>query len=200
MKRILLLLALFGRLLHASAMYQFVADTSSIRGTTANLDFQFNPGGSDADPANASVISLLPGADFTLTNSLALNEQTEAVVLGNTLSFVLKLSGAAVDSPNPLATAGTTFGFSIFDESFIHPLLTSDPNGFLFTLDIFPHNVRTATIFGAVNVTEVAVDTPEPSAAALLGIGLFLLMSLSHVARYKSEVIGGHRAGSGHAV
>src|SRR6267143_679408 len=99
MKRILLLLALFGRLLHASAMYQFVADTSSIRGTTANLDFQFNPGGSYADPATASVISLFPGADFTLTNALALNEQTEAVVLGNTLSFVLKLSGAAVDSP-----------------------------------------------------------------------------------------------------
>src|SRR6266850_5065176 len=116
MKRILLVSALFGRLLHASAIYQIVADTSSLSGTSANLDFQFNPGGSDADPATASVASLLPGADFTLTNALPLNEHTEAVVLGNTLSFTLTLSGIAIDSPTPLVTAGTTFGFSIIDE------------------------------------------------------------------------------------
>ena len=127
----------------AVVTYTVTVDTSSVAGTMGFLDFQFNPGNSTSQLAvaqitnfnpdggtltgapmiNGNVTGTLPGT-VTFVNSTALNEYFQGFTYGTKVSFVLMLSGPAIDSPNGMATAGSTFGLGLYDMS-QNPILTN---------------------------------------------------------------------------
>src|SRR5207302_1637757 len=116
-------------------------DTSSVSGTNGFLDFQFNPGGI-AQGATAqmtgfattggsligfpsisgNVTGTLPG-NVTFVNSAALNEYFQDFKFGTNFSFVVTLSGPAVDAPDA-STIGSTFSISLYD-GMQQPILTN---------------------------------------------------------------------------
>ncbi len=176
---------------HAGITFNVSVDTSSLNTQSGLLDFQFNPGDSTALAATASVTLFqtvggilsqpamltgdaagsLPGT-LTLQNSTAFNDANQGFTFGDSFSFNLTLSGPAVD--NPGGTAGSTFALSLYAADDITPLLTTDPNGSVATINLnangttsvftFPQSptdntpVATVTLAGAV---------PEPSTLVL---------------------------------
>jgi hypothetical protein len=149
----------------AASTYFITVNTSSVSGSSGFLDFQFNPGNSTTQAAtatvsnftggtlgattpNAGVVSgTLPGA-VTFTNSAALNEYFQGFTYGASFSFVLTLSGAALDTPNGTSTAGSTFGLGLYDSA-QNPILTDQggTTGFAATVDINLNGTTTATAF-----------------------------------------------------
>lgn len=164
----------------ATGAYNVWVDTINISGQTGYVDFQFNPG-NDAEPATATLFNFnsmggtigtvdrigdvsgtLPGP-VAFTNGTTLNDYYQSITFSNHLAFT-------IDAP---LGSGSSFGFGMFDASGA-PMLTTDPNGFAFTLDyqsdgsVIPGTFPTA--FGNSVVTASAV--PEPSSFALVGFGL----------------------------
>src|SRR5262245_38091184 len=132
----------------ADTAYLVDFNTSAVAsGTVGYLDFQFNPGGPTADAATATISNFsfinltfnsstpsgggsgaLPGP-LSIKNSTGFNEVLENVTFGanSGFSFLLTFSGPAVNSPNPSATDGTSFGVGVLNSSF-NPLYDShDP-------------------------------------------------------------------------
>jgi hypothetical protein len=186
----------------ADVTYMITFDTSAVpNGTTGYLDFQFNPGGSNADSATATVTSFvstavtfnsatpsgnatgaLPGT-LTLVNSTSFNEVLENVTFGASshFSFLLTLSGPAINSPSSTATDGTAFGVGVLDSSFAPLYGTNDP---VLRIDIVATNPN-PVVTTAINppVTSVVLQgpggggAPEPSALVLSLVGLATLGS-----------------------
>ena len=103
----------------------------SLNGTPAGFD-------GDGDP-----IGMLPG-DLTIDNSsdsstdvpvYALNDNYQPVTFGTTISFDVAFSGEAVTSPNS-ADNGSSFGVTLYASDFATPLLTTDPNGTVETINL----------------------------------------------------------------
>jgi hypothetical protein len=159
----------------AAVAYSVTVDTSSATGTSGFLDFQFNPGGATSQPATAQVLSFsggtlgaapagnLPGAciatatttcgsvagslpSVTLGNSNSLNEYFQAFTFASSFNFTLVLSGPAVDSPNGIATAGSTFCVGLYDAG-QNSILTNQPSGCAFTVDINLDGTTTVTAY-----------------------------------------------------
>ena len=177
--------------------YLVTVDAWSIAPATAGyLDFQFNPGGSGAQPALATVANFqstgltfgglaLTGATtgssplsvgpIVLGNVSALNEGLQAVTFGfgGGFSFNVTLGGAAVNAPDGLSTAGTEFSLGVLD-SVYNPLLPiSSPVDPLITIDIAPlTGGLTATSFAPSVATVTSSAVPEPSSISLLLAGL----------------------------
>jgi PEP-CTERM motif len=120
--------------------------------------------------ANSSVPSL----------SAIANELQQGFVFGSAFSFVLTISGDAVDHPN-FGTESSTFALFLLDGN-DNPLLT-DPNNFaggaVTTIDINPDGTRTVTTYptmtGGPSVARVTQLVPEPSSMILSAIGLVVL-------------------------
>jgi hypothetical protein len=94
------------------------------------------------------------------------------------LSFVLTLSGPAIDAPNGTTTAGSTFGVGFYDVN-QNSILTNDASGFAGEVNINLDGTTTPVSFpNAANGPSVVTiqETPEPSAlwlfAGILGIAL----------------------------
>ncbi len=64
----------------------------------------------------------LPGT-LTFTNSGALNEVFQPITFGKTITFVVLLSGPAIDAPNGTSTSGSTFSVGLYDST-QNPILT----------------------------------------------------------------------------
>ena len=179
--------------------YQVTVNTTSINATTGFLDFQFNPGNGTSQSATAvlsnfsggvagavnsvsgNVTGSLPGT-VTMINSTPFQELFQTFTFGNSFSFLLNLSGPALDTPNGTSTAGTTFGLGLYDSA-QNPILTSQgaTTGFAGQMQINLNGSTTPTGFlqstGAPSVvTFVQVVVPEPSAMGLVGLGLALLL------------------------
>ena len=117
------------------------------------LDFQFNPGEQHAESATASVnlFQTVGGSPLatrvahgrrygifaralTLQNGTAFNDAFQGFTFGGSFDFSLTLSGPAIDSPG--GTAGSAFALSLYAADGITPLLTTDPNGSVATIDL----------------------------------------------------------------
>jgi hypothetical protein len=170
--------------------------TSPLSAQSGYLDFQFNPGDSSALPATASVSGFqsvggtlaptatltgdasgsLPGT-VTLNNSTPFNDAFQGFTFGDSFSFTLTLSGPAVD--NPGGTTGSAFALSLYAADGITPLLTTDPNGSVATIDLNANGTATIYTFSesqtdsthAATVT-LAGAVPEPSALTLLAFAV----------------------------
>jgi hypothetical protein len=85
-----------------------------------------------SDPNNATfgdVTGALPG-QLTLINDTMFNENLEAVTFGNTIRFLLELSGAGIDpTGNAGGTSGTTFLLDFLDATQSQYLFSNDPSG-----------------------------------------------------------------------
>jgi hypothetical protein len=172
-----------------SVTFNVTVDTSSLNGQSGYLDSQFNPGGSGAAAATASITgftsdgALQPGAPLngvsgdvsgalpgtlTLNNSTAFNDSFEGFTFGNTVRFALTLSGPAVGGAGAV---GSAFAFSLFDVTGSIPLLTTDPNGSVLTINVNADGSTTVQTFpqSPNNPTPVATvsSVPEPSSLAL---------------------------------
>jgi hypothetical protein len=197
---VLVLAAAAGSARAGSVTYNVSVNTSSLNGGSGYVDAQFNPGGSGALPANAtvggftsdgsfellapyngvmgSVSGTLPGP-VTFTNNTAFNDYFEGFTFGNTINFALTLSGPAVGNSG---LVGSSFAFSLYDATGNNPLLTTDPNGSVLTVNVNPNGSTTALTFPqsptdntpVATVTLLSTTVPEPTslALALLPAGL----------------------------
>ena len=193
---------------HANPIdYQVTIDTSSLfpssSGTYSGyLDLQFNPGvlpgTQDAvasvalqtcscvfgiGTATGSVNTFPPGLGALFLNSTAFNDYFIPVNFSGDISFDVKIDGDAVESSNPTAISGTSFGVSLYDGTGTMPLLTSDPDGFLAVLNLNVGGSLTTENFpnadggpSAVTLTNLGApppsSVPEPGTLLLLGTGV----------------------------
>lgn len=177
----------------ADFTYQITVNTSSLNGEGGNLDFQFNPGNSSAEAATAVITNfqalggtlalsnvltgdasgLLPGT-LTLDNGTAYNDAFQGLTYGTSISFDLTLSGSALNSPS--GSVGSSFAFSLYDSSGFTPLLTTDPNGSVVTVNVNPDGTTSALPFtqSLGDNTPVASATPVSSVPAPSSIILCL--------------------------
>jgi hypothetical protein len=146
------------------------------------LDFQFNPGDSSAETATASVTLFqtvggtlsqpavltgdasgsLPGA-LTLDNGTAFNDAFQGFTFGDRFGFTLTLSGPAIDSPG--GTAGSTFALSLYAADGVTPLLTTDPNGSVATIDLNPNGTASVYTFSESSTDNTHAATVTPASA-----------------------------------
>jgi hypothetical protein len=191
------LLALAAPAVAGPLSYAVTVDTSALAGTAGALDLQFNP----ADPLSPSatvsvsnvltdgtlgaVPSLSGGAAGVLPGALSIansaqapgtNELSQPFTYGNTLSFVLTLSGAALDQPNGL---GSTFSLFLLDGTGMPQLadLNFSPLGQVLDVNLNGDGTITPIVYPTVSGSSVVTATPlavvpEPSSLALLGLGL----------------------------
>jgi hypothetical protein len=183
-----------------SVQYLVTVDTSAVNTTSGFLDFQFNPGSSDSQPATAQITKFIAGggalagspsvsgdvtgtlpATVTMVNEslpVAFNDYFQPFTFGGFFSFELSLTGPALDHPNGTSTAGSTFGVGLYDQS-QNSILTNDTfNGFagevLVNLDgsSTPQSFPTAT--GGPTMATFQ-ELPEPDTLILLGCGSLAL-------------------------
>lgn len=200
-----LLAGLCGAALHATKLYSVTVDTSSVNGTQGFLDFQFNPGNNSSQSATVQILNFNPGGGvltgfpevtgdvtgtlpgtLTFSNSTPLNDYFQGFTYGSMFSFDLFLSGPAVDSPNGVASAGSSFGAGLFDSN-QNPILTNAPSGLVQEVDINLDGTITATGFptdtGGPSVVSFTVTAvPEPTTAPLMAA---LLAGIALVRRRK---------------
>jgi hypothetical protein len=183
-----------------SLQYLVSVDTSSVTTTSGFLDFQFNPGDSSSQIATAQITNFNAGggalvfnvdspqftgdaagtlpATVTLVNDTSFNDYFQQFTYGDFFSFVLSLSGPALDSPNGTAQSGSTFGLELNDSN-QSPILTNDTvaGQVLVNLDgsTTPQPIPTAA--GGVSVVGFQV-IPEPGTMVLLGLASLGLMAL----------------------
>jgi hypothetical protein len=170
--------------------YQVQVNTSTIAGTSGNLDFQFNPGNATSQPAFVTIFGFasdgtLAGAPatvgdvtgtlppaVTIHNTDGFNDYADGFTFGNALSFFVSFDGPAITSPNGTATAGSTFAFTLFNSDFSGTLLSTDPvNGVLVEGTVDTHGNVGISNFG-VDSTTKASPVPEPASAGLALVGL----------------------------
>lgn len=176
----------------ADVFYTVTGDLSALApGQAGFLDFQFNPGNlSGYDAATATITSFtsmdlalgssflfgnatgtLPG-DLALDNGTSFNEVLQAFEVSGTnagFQFVLRLSGPAINSPDPGATAGTSFGLGVLDDQFNPLYAGADP---VLRIDINPGDpnpVLTTVVTPPITIGSRTI--PEPSGLALMFIG-----------------------------
>lgn len=188
-----LLLGAVGSAMADGVTYDVTIDTSSIAGTSGSLDFQFNPGALVTQTADLQIqsfasdgtlgASVLTGdvsgtlpATVSFDNGTVFNDYFTGFTYGDTISFLVNLSGPAVTSPDGTSTSGSSFAFSMFSDSAgTVPVLTSDLlDGFALTADVNLDGSTTLTNDSSqLTVTTVGpVTAPEPGTIPLLGLGL----------------------------
>jgi hypothetical protein len=139
----------------ADVLYQVSVDTSAANGLSGYLDFQFNPGDATTQAAFIQISKFTPGSSLSgapqttgsvtgalpglvqIDNTSAFNDYFQAFAFGNALSFFLDFGGPAVNTPNGTSTSGSSFGLTLCtDANCLSPLLTTDLNGFVATVNI----------------------------------------------------------------
>jgi hypothetical protein len=183
----------------ASAItYSVSVDTSSESGQAGYIDIQFNPGGASqfatlnltdfstdgvlnpAAPGNlmsGDVSGELPGP-LAFDNGQTIDEYTEGIVFGTTITATLTFDGPAIESPNGSSASLFSLDFLNSNESAF--LFTSDPAGataFGFnvaTISVNPDGSTTPTTYPDVGGTSdatlsLAPSSPEPSTFLLFG-------------------------------
>ena len=186
----------------ADLVYNVSVDTSALNAQSGNLDFQFNPGDATAEAATASVTGFqttggalaqpasltgdatgsLPGT-LTLMNDQVYNDIFQGFTFGTGFSFTVTLAGPAVASPG--GTTGSTFAVSLFAVDGVTPLLTTDPNGSVATIDLNPNGTASVYTFAQsptdstpVATVTGAVAVPEPSGFVIAVVAIACLGSV----------------------
>ncbi len=204
---------------HADLVFNVSVDTSSLSAQSGYLDFQFNPGDSSALSATANVTLFqtaggilsqpailtgdaagsLPGT-VTLDNGTVYNDAFQGFTFGDSFGFTLTLSGPAVDTPG--GTTGSVFALSLYGADEITPLLTTDPNGSVATIDLnadgtasvftFPQSPTDSTPAASVTVLNAV---PEPSALTMVLLASSLQVGLIVFRRARRRRSAGNIAG-----
>lgn len=174
--------------------YAVAVNTSSVAGTAASLDFNFNPGplvsqsaflqilgfASDGTLAGAPTLTgdvaggPLPAA-LTFDNGSGFNDYFDGFTFGTTLTFSVRLYGPALSSPDGTSPSGSTFAFSMFsDAAGTMPVLTTDvADGFAFKVDVNLDGTTAVTNFSSqTSVGQLSSGVPEPNSLALVGTAL----------------------------
>ena len=196
---IALLLLSAGSASAESMLFLVTVNTSSVNGTSGFLDFQFNPdqassqlalaeitdfnagGGTlvfnaNSPQLNGDVAGTLPNP-VTLVNDTSLNEMFQQFNYGSFFSFLLYLTGPALDHPNGTSPAGSEFGLGLFDQD-QNEILTGPSSAFageaIINLD---GTVTTQTFPERGSVVSFQV-LPEPGTPGLLALGATGLLLL----------------------
>jgi hypothetical protein len=177
--------------------YDVTVDTSSISGTAGSLDFNFNPGGFQAQAASLQILDLSSNGSLagspeltgdvsgalpstvTFDNGTGFNDYFEGFTYGSTLSFDVSLYGPALSSPNGASTFGSTFAFSMFsDAAGTIPALTTDTTeGFAFIVNVNLDGSTTVTDFSDQTTVESGTSViPEPDSLLLIATGLAMIV------------------------
>jgi hypothetical protein len=211
-KRLLLLLPLLlsaGGGAQAGEVFLITMNTSSINGDAGSLDFSLSSGAGSDQSLTATVSDFVGGSygglqsiDGTVsggpvTSGLAatigpvpdasgLNDDFEDFNYGNTLSFLVSLSGPALTAPDGNATSPYEFDFFTYsDQAGSIPVLTSDPNAISGKIDISPEGIVTSS---AVSSDLTLTPSPEPGTVWLFAcaIGAAFLVR-RHIAALSSR-------------
>ena len=165
--------------------YFVTVNTTAISGTNGFIDFSFAPG-SDSQSAFVTISGFstdgtlnpspqlsggatgaLPGI-VTIDNSTQFNDYFQSFDFQSDIAFTVLFDGPAVTAPNGTSTSGSTFTFSMFDSSGTNPLLTDDPNGSAFTVDLNLDGSLTPQTFSPPVVQDQST-IPEPPPFLLVG-------------------------------
>jgi hypothetical protein len=169
--------------------YHVSIDTSSIVGTAGSLDFDFNPGPLVSQSASMQIMNFVSDGSLaggpqtfgdvsggplpttlTFENGGAFNDYFEGFTFGSTMAFDISLFGPALSAPDGTSTSGSAFGFSMFsDPAGTLAVLTSDPTGLAFRIDVHLDGTTSVTSHSAV--TDVRA-VPEPGSLMLMATGL----------------------------
>jgi hypothetical protein len=182
----------------AAVTYTVTVNTAAVSGSSGFLDFQLNPGNASSQPVTATISAFAGGvlvgapsnlgnisgalpSTVTMVNSTPLNEVFQGIHFGTILFFVVTLSGPGIDTPNGLATAGTTFGIGLYDST-PNPILTNQGSltGFAGQIDIQLNGTTTGSAFptatsGPSVVSFVSGLPPVPTLSAW-GLTLLSMM------------------------
>ena len=174
----------------AEDVFLFTLNTSTIDTDSGSLDFSLSPGaGSDQSltatvydfttdtgsyagfqelDGNASGGPVTSGTTVVLgpvPNAFGLNDDFETFNYGNTLSFLVDISGPALTAPDGRATSGYEFDFETFsDVNGTVPVLTDDPNGISGSIDVSPEGIVT---YNDVSSVIGIAPVPEPASVWL---------------------------------
>jgi hypothetical protein len=186
----------------AGDVFLVTMNTSSIHGDAGSLDFSLSfgagsdqsltatvydftggsYGGAQATDGDVSGGPVTSGSAVTIgpvPDAFGLNDDFETFNYGNTLSFLVALSGPALTAPDGNATSPYEFDFFTYsDQAGTVPVLTSDPNGISGLIDVSPEGVITTA-----NVSRDLTISPEPGTLWLLAGALGLLAIARSVRR-----------------
>ncbi len=182
-----------------STLYSISISTASVAGTAGFLDLQLNPGPDSqlafvellnftsdgslngSPQVSGGVMGTLPGM-VRIDNTTGFNDYFQPFLFGQSVSLVLALDGPALTSPDGTAISGSSFGLGLFDGN-QDPILTTDPNGFIVTVEVNIDGTTTPRVFPASDGGEPAAtigSVPEPNSAVLIGLGMvFVLIFIS---------------------
>ena len=193
----------------AGNVFLVTMNTSSINGDAGSLDFSLSSGAgsdqsltatvygftggsyggsqaTDGDVSGGPVTSGSPVTIGPVPDVSGLNDDFETFNYGNTLSFLVSLSGPALTAPDGNATSPYEFDFFTYsDGGGTVPVLTSDPNGISGLIDVSPEGFITTTTVSP-DLT-VAAPAPEPNTVWLLAGALGLLAIARSVRRHLIE-------------
>jgi carbonic anhydrase/acetyltransferase-like protein (isoleucine patch superfamily) len=173
--------------------YSITVDTAALAGRSGVVSFQFNPGVVfRADEAQAllsgftvaggaligiavregSVAGDLPGA-VEFSNGAALTRLVQPLDFGTSLRFDVRLSGDGISDPSPFGSFATTLALQLLAEDG-SVLLSSDPSGAVFTLDVLPggatrFEARDPSATASAVALAVVTDAPILATGVLFG-------------------------------
>jgi hypothetical protein len=186
--------------------YTITVNTSSIApGTTGSIDFELNPGPDSDQSLTATVSDFISDGAYggtqtltgdanggpaslgdllTINSTDADNDDFETFTYGNSISFVVDLSGPALDSPAGTATSPIEFAFSTYsDTAGMVPVLTNDPTGISAYIEVSPEGVVTTD---AVSADATITATPEPATLWILAGALAVFGAVRYARRGSS--------------
>jgi hypothetical protein len=112
-----------------------------------------------------------------INNTPGYNDFFTPFTFGASLGFNLNFSGPAVDTPDP-KSGGSTFAFSMLDNGNPpNPLLSNDPFGFAFFVDLNNDGSTAVSNFmdlavGTISLVPPGPAVPEPATLGLMALGI----------------------------
>jgi len=202
MSRYALLAFLLASSLRADRIFLVTANTSAFNLANGYINLQYNPGGGDADAGTVTITSFtgpssygaavatptvtgtLPGT-VVINNSTGFNDLFQEAQFTNSLQFLVTFGGDAVNSPNPAALSGSSFGFALYAADQTTLLIAGGSQGFPLFVNVGPNGVIALDEPPTRGVTFTEVDIPEPG--FLPSMAGLLACTLAYAARRKSK-------------
>ena len=117
-----------------------------------------------------------------MVNDTAYNDAFQGFTYGSSFSFGLTLSGLALT--NPGGQFGSSFALSLYDAAGVTPLLTTDPNGSVLTVNLNAPGTTSGVTFlqsptnnAPVASAILASTVPEPPSLVLLSLAILGLLA-----------------------